>query len=126
MERYVCSRVMKQSNILAHTIASVFRSLCQKNSSKSPSTKLTTLPLLNQPLNFSHTQSHCCVEFETEITMSPRHFNPYYGFTTPLNSSSFYPSYHFSLYFFSNFTFLMFVNICQNAPNTSPICWFRK
>ena len=72
------------------------------------------------------TQSHCCVEFETEITMLPRHFNPYYGFITPLNSSSFYPSYHFSLYFSSNFTFLMFVNICQRAPHTSPICWLRK
>ena len=52
-----------------------FFDLCEKNYSKTPLTKLTILPLLNQPLTFSHTQSHCCVEFETEMTMPPRHIH---------------------------------------------------
>ena len=72
---------------------------------KIPLTKLTT-----------HLFSH--VEFEAEIT-TPRHFNPFYQ--PPLNSSSFYALYHLRLYFSPNFTLLMFVNIRQRTPLTSPI-----
>ena len=74
---------------------------------------LTTLPLP-------------CIEFETKLTMTPRHFNPYKRFTAPLNSSSFYLFLHFSLHFCSNFTLFMFVNICQREPHTRPIRWFYK
>ena len=91
---------------------------------KNPFDQAHTHPLLNQPLTFSHTQFHCCVEFETEMTMPPRHIQSISSIHDPLNSSSFYPLYHSRLYFSSNYTLLMFVNIRQRTPYTSPICWF--
>ena len=101
-----------------------FFDLCEKNSSKTPLTKLTILPLLNQPLTFSHTQSHCCVEFETEMTMPPRHIHsvssihdpPEFKFILPLLPPS-------TLFFVKLHPF----NVCQytsKSTHTSPLCWF--
>ena len=97
----------KQSNIPVqpHTIASKFRSLREYSSSKSPLTNLTTITLrwLTSNYNFIQHSISLLSRVETEITMPHCHLSPYCRFITTLNSSSFYPFLHLSLYFCSNF-----------------------